>query len=115
MQTIELYDALLAGERAADPGAVRGDGRRDRLLPLKELELQAPLLLLLQAPSLALHLPADLALLRRDILSLALYRPRQAARLGGRHRREDHHEDRRNSQSHGFIVAPKGSASSKPR
>jgi hypothetical protein len=67
---------------------------------------------LLQAPSLPLHLPADLALLRRDILPLALYRPRQATRLGGRHFREDHHEGSRNSQSHDSIVAPKDTASS---
>jgi hypothetical protein len=85
------------------------------LLPLKELKLQAPLLLLLQASSLPLHLPANLALLRRDILPLALDRPRQAARLGDRHFREDHHEDSRNSQSHDPIVAPKASASSKTR
>jgi hypothetical protein len=81
-----------------------------------KLELQTPLLLLLQASSLPFHLPANLALLRRDILSLALDRPRQAAaRLGDRHLREDHHEDSRNNQSHDTIVAPKGSASSKTR
>jgi hypothetical protein len=70
-------------------------------------------LLLLQGSSLPFRLPANLALLRRDILPLALDRPRQAARLGDRHFREDHHEDSRNSQSHESIVAPKGSASSR--
>jgi hypothetical protein len=62
--------------------------------------VQIPFLLLLQAPPLLLTLPPDLVLLDCEVLSLALYRPSQATRLGGRQSREDRHQDSRDSQSH---------------
>ena len=66
-------------------------GGGDRLLPLEELELQVPVLLLLEVASLPLRLPPNLALLRRHVLTLTLDRARQTALLsGGRTRQERH-------------------------
>ncbi len=95
--------------------AVRGNRRRGRLLPLKELELQAPLLLLLEAFPLPLRLPAALALPRGGVLALTLDRPGQSARLRDRRSREDHQEKGHHDRSHDSIVAPTGRSSSQPR
>ena len=73
--------ALLAAERAADLHAVGGDGRRGRLLALQELELEIPVLLLLEVPPLPLGLAPDLALLRPHVLTLPLDRARETAAL----------------------------------
>jgi hypothetical protein len=96
---------LLAAERAADLQAVGRDGRRRRLLPLEELELEVPVLLLLEVASLPLGLPSNLALLRPHVLTLTLDRARETTLLSGGRTRQERHDHDGEQPSHLSIVA----------
>src|SRR6185436_12499431 len=67
--------------------------------------LEVPLLLLLEVPPLPLRLPSNLALLRRDALTLTLDGARQPALLSAGRAREERHQDDGQEPSHALIVA----------